>query len=411
MESMIKERPSDNFKTAITDPPYFFGCQELLGKLISSPFKVRIILGGRRSGKTSLLRATEWNFLDPGTNRTIRAFPIFISLQVEQPKGLDNFRYLLIARLREAIGRWSKVPVSGLREMYRQFLGQIKSGEVTVSFLQQLNIKLDIANPDYERQLNHDDFRQALIATIKELHKMGFEGICFLLDEAEFIVNQSWSNDAWGYIRGIKDTDTALKPFLGFVLSGYRSLKDYHQRVGSPLVDIAEVSWLSPLNNIEISELISYRAKDEEIPLLPQKGVNFICEWAGCHPYLTQQMLNQIFDSYIKSNKFISTEILIEDLLEYHDHDFLRWWNFDRKTSELQEVQKLNDEERVTYLKLVQCRQSTDKNLAQMINLSRQKVSEALDVLLGTGVIRHIKDTRDYEVGARLFEEWITRQK
>ncbi len=408
---MTKERPFDNFKTAVTDPPYFSGCKELLEKIVSSPFKVRVVLGGRRSGKTSLLRAVEWNCLDVSLNRSIRAFPIFISLQVEQPKGLDNLRYLLIARLRESIGRWSKVPLSGLREMYRQFLGQIKGGEVTVSFLQQLNIKLNIANPDHERQLNHDDFRQALIATIEELHKMGFEGVCFLLDEAEFIVNQPWSNDAWGYIRGIKDTDTALKPFLGFVLSGYRTLKEYHQRVGSPLVDIAEVNWLSPLSNVEVAELISYRVKDEQMPALSQKGISYICEWAGCHPCLTQQMLNQIFDFYIKNNKFPSTDSLLEDLLKYHDHDFLRWWNFDQKINEVQqEVEKLSIEERAVYLKLVECRKSTDKSLAQMVNLSRQRVSDALEVLLGTGVIRCTLNAKEYRVGTRLFEEWVARQ-
>jgi len=408
---MIKERPSDNFKTAITDPPYFSGCKTLLRKIIYSPFKVRIILGGRRSGKTSLLRAVEWNFLDFDLDRPIRAFPVFISLQVERPKGLDNLRYLLVARLREAIGRWRKVPGSGLREMYRQFLSQIKGGEVTVSFLQQLNIKLNITNPDYERQLNHDDFRQALLATIEELHEMGFEGICFLLDEAEFIVNQTWSNDAWGYIRGIKDTDTALKPFLGFVFSGYRALKEYHQKVGSPLVDIAEVSWLSPLSDFEISELISYRFKDEKVPSLPDRGINFICEWAGCHPYLTQQMLNRIFDFYIENKNLPSAKTLIDDLLEGHDHDFLRWWNFDQKTGEAEEDGRLSNEERNIYLKLVECRQSTDKNLAQMLNLSRQKVSDTLEVLLGTGVIQHDKNIKEYKVGARLFEEWIARQK
>ncbi len=54
MENMIQERPSDNFKTAITDPFYFAGRKDFINKITSSPFKVRIILGGRRSGKTVL---------------------------------------------------------------------------------------------------------------------------------------------------------------------------------------------------------------------------------------------------------------------------------------------------------------------------------------------------------------------
>ncbi len=50
-------RPFDNFRLAISKPDYFFGRQELLANVMRSPFQVRIILGGRRLGKTSTLNA------------------------------------------------------------------------------------------------------------------------------------------------------------------------------------------------------------------------------------------------------------------------------------------------------------------------------------------------------------------
>ena len=123
MADNLRERPFDNFKVAITDPVYFVGRDNLLEILRKSPFQVRVLLGGRRLGKTSTLRAIEWSMLDPNpySNRPYRAFPVFISLQVEQPENLGHLRYILIARLREALERWKQVPGGTLREMYRQF--------------------------------------------------------------------------------------------------------------------------------------------------------------------------------------------------------------------------------------------------------------------------------------------------
>ncbi|KYC43550.1 hypothetical protein WA1_10850 [Scytonema hofmannii PCC 7110] len=234
MQDSLGERPFDNYRVAITDPSHFFGRNDLLDTMLKSPFQVRILLGGRRLGKTSALRAVEWNLLNPNTSTSRRAFPVLLNLQLEQPKDLDNLRYLLIARLREAIERWKEVPLAGTRQMYREFLGRVKGGEVTFSFLQQLNIKLNIDNPDRERRLNNDSFRIAFLKTIEELRKSNFQGVCFLIDGSEFIVRQNWASDAWSYLRGLKDTDTAIKPFLGLLLSGYRDLKEYQQRVGSP---------------------------------------------------------------------------------------------------------------------------------------------------------------------------------
>jgi hypothetical protein len=85
------ERPFDNYRTAITDPPQFFGRDEWLGEMRRAPFWVRVLLGGRRLGKTSALRAVEWSLLDLGGPRANRPFPVFISLELEQPSDLPTF--------------------------------------------------------------------------------------------------------------------------------------------------------------------------------------------------------------------------------------------------------------------------------------------------------------------------------
>ena len=401
MTDSLEERPFDGFKTAITDPVHFFGRRDLIQNIQRSPFRVRILLGGRRIGKTSTLRAIEWSLLDANSSQPRRAFPVFLDLQVEQPQSLANFRYLLIARLREAIERWQNVPGATIREMYRQFLRQVSSGEVTVSFLSTINTKLSISNPDRDRQLIHDDFRQSLLKTIEELHKWKFEGVCFLLDEAEFIVCRDWANDAWSYFRGLKDSDTALKSCLGLLISGYRNLKNYQQDVGSPLFNIAEpAEWLTTLTESETQELIFKRSQSERLQLTQR--ASFVIEQAGCHPYLTQQVLNLLSDN-TRNKKYNSLASWLSNLLKRHNHDFSVWWN------EGQESDGFSDIDQTVYRAFVECRQGTPMTLCKITNLSEAKVLDSIEMLEGTGVIRRM-DEENYTIGTRLFEKWISQR-
>ncbi|BAY30017.1 hypothetical protein NIES2107_18610 [Nostoc carneum NIES-2107] len=366
--------------------------------MLKSPFQVRILLAGKRLGKTSALRAVEWNLLNPTSNYPRRAFPVLINLQLEQPKDLDNLRYLLIARLREAIERWRQVPLAEIRQMYRDFLGKITGGEVTLKFLTQADIKLNFTNSDTEKRLDNDNFRLAFLKTTEELRKLKFQGVCFLIDGAEYIVKQTWANDAWAYLRGLKDTDTAIKSSLGLLLSGYRDLKEYQQRVGSPLLNIAEIEWLGALTAEDTKKLICDRAEQENITL-NDDTISAILEWSGCHPYLTQQALNLIFDSHPQH----SLDHLTDKLLQHHDKDFSAWWNDENLTG------GFSQDERTVYSALIHTRTTTPQELAQYTSFSRAKVTEALEVIAGTGVISS-SDDESYTLGSRLFEEWVKQQ-
>ena len=101
-----KVRP--DFKLPITEARYFFGRSNLLAAVQRSPFQVRILLGGRRLGKTSALNAIRDRLLNASESQPYRAFPVLFNLQQEQPESLDNLRYLLIARLQEAMVQQKK---------------------------------------------------------------------------------------------------------------------------------------------------------------------------------------------------------------------------------------------------------------------------------------------------------------
>ena len=401
MAGTVGKRPFDDFRVAITDSRYFVGRDDFLRTLRQAPFEVRFLLGGRRTGKTSTLRAVEWSLLAPLTGGPYRAFPVFISLEVEQPNSLAHLRYLLYTRLREAMDRWSNVRKAERREVYDRFLRQMPKAEMTIGLPCVGKLKLS-HRLQRERQLIHDDFRHALLRQIRKLSRWQFEGICFLLDEAEFIVRQEWANDTWSYIRGLKDTDTALKPFLGFLLSGYRDVKEYEQRVGSPLLNIARVEWLTPLRESETRQLMESRSEEERLSLSSEDN-DLILDWAGGHPYLTQQMLNAVFDAR-RLGDSPSAESLMPELLRQHDRDFAGWWNADQRSD------GFGDAERVVYDALRENQERTAESLAQSTGRTRRDVDNALEVLVGTGVVQQSNDGT-YRVGARLFEEWVAQEQ
>jgi hypothetical protein len=390
------DRPFDNFRTAITDPPYFFGRTKILEEVHRYPFQFRILLGGRRLGKTSLLRAAEWSLLNPESSLPRRAFPVLISLELEQPDSLGNLLYILVARLREAMDRWNQVFALELRAIYQRYLRQIAGAEATIGFL-----KLKINNPANERRLINDDFRISLIHTVEELREWGFEGVCFLMDEAEFIVRQTWADDAWSYFRALKDNDTALKPFLGFLSTGYRGIKEYSQKVGSPILNIAKVEWLNVLTEQEACDLIANRAETEGIGLSYEDNQG-VLQIAGCHPFLTQQLLNVVCD-HRKITEGCQVQDLLPELLRQRENDFHRWWNMDNRSDGFGEL------ERKAYCEIKRCNETSISKLEEALGVSYGKIANALEILTGTGVIRQVDD-EDYTIGSQLFQIWVAKQ-
>src|SRR5262249_21394501 len=159
-----------DFRLAITDPSYFFGRDAFLQAMRQTPFEVRFLLGGRRVGKTSTLRAVEWSLLEPLT--PYRAFPVFVSLEMQQPESLAHLRYVLWTCLQEAMDRWQNARKVARREAYDRFLYQWP-GKVTISLPWQL-LRWEFGALQRERQLMHDDFRRALLQRIMKLRTWQF---------------------------------------------------------------------------------------------------------------------------------------------------------------------------------------------------------------------------------------------
>lgn len=387
-----------NYKEVITDPYHFIGRSNWIESILEKPNKVRIILGGRRIGKSSLLHAIQWNMLI-SNQAAFRAFPVLINLHAEEPKNMDNFRYILMSRLEDAIENFKYIERDSLRSTYQSFLKNLSNAQIGLKTLNFADIKLSIDNPHYKKCLDNNDFRVLFFKALSEVEKNNFNSICFILDGADYIAHQdSWANSAWSYLRGLKDYEPIIKNNLGIILSGYRELKEFQQRVGSKLLEIADIDWLESFNEKEISLLINNRCHDEG-KTLSSEQFSQVKEWAGYHPYLSQQMLNTLFHSNT-GTKSINNKELIQKLLIKHHYDFLKWWNSSDDSGGFGQL------ERDIYLLLLKSRQLSINNLSDLIDFGPLDIGESINILLGSGVISRAPE-RQYIITNKLFETWV----
>lgn len=392
-----------NLRIAIVDPYYFSGRKALVEEIRKKANEVWILLGGSRIGKTSLLNALEWNLLDTNSQGNGRTLPVLIDLNQVQPESLNHLRFLIVSQLRKSMDRWHQIGSiqvnQSIRELYRSYQSKISNTQVTISFLKTVGVKLELENAYKTRQLSDEIFMEGLLQTLGELQSLEFDGICFLLDNAEFIAKQEWATDAWNYFRSFKDSkNNPLNPYVGFIFSGYRELKDYQQKVGSPLLNIANIKWLSPLCEEDIKEVIRTREEFDTFSM-NEDIIKTIIEWTGCHPCLVHLMLDIVSDKILQDNSF-QLEGIVEEIIDQQSDVFSSWWN------EKHWCGRLEDEDRDIYRIFMEHRKGDLKFIAQIAKKGPMKVKSTLQVLCATGLIRKLEDG-SYCIGARLFEEWV----
>lgn len=160
---------------------------------------------------------------------------------------------------------------------------------------------------------------------------------------------------------------------MGLFFSGYRDLKDYHQAESSPLFNIAEIKWLGALSASETEQLIKSRCQPYQEQLTDEdinRIITLVLEWAGCHPYLTNQMLNIILDHKLQQ-KAISDQYLIRSLIKEHrQREFSAWWDEDKHSYGFGEL------EQIVYRALLAENKATAETLADNINLSLNDIEQ-----------------------------------
>lgn len=406
MPDAVQPRPFGEFRFPLTDPWYFVGRKDLVTGLVNGSSEVRILLGGRRSGKSSTLQAVKRSLEKPDGSHTRRMFPVYMDLQLVNPESLDGLRALMARWLRDVVvdKRSERSRVFRLGRRVAAGVGWLISGVLKAVQFTAQGVGITVTMAEWGTPVaaaTHTAFCDALRRGIRAVKNLGFDGVCFLFDETEVIVRQDWSDDAWGYFRGLK-ADTKVGPSFGLILSGYRRVGEYRQRVGSPLRNLARVDWLDAVDDFDVRRLIRQRENAEGVRLSDVEKTGVV-DLAGGHPYVAQQVISVMFDARRQGvMENTESESVCREVADTEGDVFRGWWNADGESDGFQ------DEERRVYRTLVRKRRATVAEVLETGNMRQTEVAGALEVLVGTGVVRRKGDM--YSIGTRVFEEWMVRE-
>ncbi len=248
----------------------FYGRHRLVQSVVSGRFAALYVMGGRRSGKTSLLRRIEEEcirehvpclLLDlQATGRTVDG--LFRSLRVELGSKARHWPHLLSADL--------------------------------------------LAAPDLH----------ALVAELLDRVEVVGARVLLLLDEAEVLLEMARSSPE--ILTSLQEMRCRC-PSLVIVVAASRSLLLMVQSSSSKLSPATwsgfQVRYLTHLDNGAAGELIQQRQSSVPVrvaPLLVQQ----IKEAAGCQPYYLQLLCHRLYQSDHSLRPLAESDLEVDDLLE-----------------------------------------------------------------------------------------------
>lgn len=267
------------FDKPVSQTEMFVGRAELIAEFLtnSSRHSVRSysLIGGRRLGKTSLLRELERklkeNLARDGQSIVL---PVYLDMNYEIIETREQFFTRIIERMFEV----AQVAFeSAALELNIEELNKIQHSS---------NMKLTILD--------------SFVKTIQNLNRYLFgrnKGlrIQVLIDESERISVQQWAPEVFSNLNSIL-TNSPLRELISIIMAGSSDFYSKVREPGSPLQMILQQRFLTSLSDTEARFLINApmnKAPTEDI-------ITEIILQTGRHPFLIQYIMYYIYDLSIE---------------------------------------------------------------------------------------------------------------
>lgn len=278
----------------LIDIELFYGRQEQLTELIQGLTGIGFgrkhysygFAGGRRMGKTTLLRCVEHHLkkmVEQREKSGVLLIPVYVN-------GLN------IPRSNDVSSAWSEI------------LCQIKR-----------------AAPQF---LYVDIPQEPLIHDFSDLLRDAFDKseleprVVFLFDEIEPLVAQTWGDGYFGNWRSLLSNTDGVTKYISAVFAGAREMRSLQSDVGSPLSGVLEWFELRTLSYDDVcllaQEPIKYTWSSEFLEKLYEES--------GGHPMLTQYLMQQVCLKPL-SDGVQSLEEAAEQFIAKRRWQFADWWN------------------------------------------------------------------------------------
>ncbi len=354
-----------NFTRPVTDPAMFYGRGDVLRKIFngltdSNPGSYAVY-GGRRSGKTSLIRMLERRLnerLDAHQQPFI--VPLYMDMQFDPPSSPANFFQRLINRLVE----WQSGAV-GMSES----LPPIRETDPAPSFAEAFIELYCRVRP-----------------------KLGGVNLALLVDESENLQRPNWARGLDDNLRALLSNVPGVTGHLGLVMTGG---VDFY-------TDMAAEKDGSPLRNVLDEEIKLTFCPPEEMLKLINEPTQFclsktvadgVLQQAGGHLFLAQ---------YLMSNLWIAglEEVNAELLQEFAESFLEKRRDFEGWQKSIGEIGS-----RIYSLLLQKDMSWTKSQIAKELNLSRMVVAKAVDPLIFHNIVSFQEEKLTWR--GEMFKKWF----
>lgn len=364
---------SQDFSRPITEPACFVGRVDELTTIRTSPFRCRFVFGGPGMGKSSLLRALEWELIERS-----RALPVRIDLRLVDTATPDEFRCSFFRGLCQGIARWQAARTSPPDGRYEAFRAELRD-------IDERPLR------EGATTMTKDEATRAFRKRLEDLRALERDGVVFLMDHGEVVESQGRgvATQAWDYLNALYESDFSAR--LGLVITGFKRIRNLSHD-GSALSGKAERFWLHSWSPQEAHDAIERRMRGRQD--LTADEQQQIVRMAGGHPFLTQRLLT----ARLEGTDFDPGSL---------DAVFVRWWGQDMTEPP---PDCLGGHERTAYRAILQRPNGgvTDGELAKELGWSVGQCRTTLIPLVATGLVREAGGR--YQLGAELFATWLSQR-
>lgn len=362
------------------NPDLFFGRERLLGEMLSNlpgtPRNSFGLAGGRRMGKSTLLRRVE---------KELKA-------GVEQWKASGFFVM--------------PVYIDGLT-----FPHQLTDDVVWAILIRELRPFLP--QLPLVKAMDFYVFKETLAPVLQHLAQT--PRVIFLFDEIEAITSAPWGNNFLDNLRALLNNTPNLSDYFTCVIAGAHNLEALKREVTSPMRGVLE--WRS-LRLLDYED--SCRLMQEPINhMWPESFLTHAFDQTGGHPMLLQYLMQNVCRGAIEQAD-TTLDLAVRTFGKDHRWQFAQWWNHycmppqptDRRSPEDSPASSSAKLTTSTTQHVYACLPDNGDpiSLADLVEqYGDDEAHNALEILQHVGIAVELDDGFAFRYAGEMFRDWYRR--